>query len=55
MRVNLTKLYSMGFDGWRQPLGENKQFVKDVEELIKRELISEMIMGNKLTRYQLNF
>ena len=36
------------------PLGENKQFLKDVEELIKQEIIAETIMGNKLSRFQVN-
>lgn len=55
LRVNLTKLYSMGFDFWKQPLKENKQFAKDVRDLIQRELVAETIMGNKLSRCQLNF
>lgn len=55
MRVNLTKLYSMGFDFWKQPLSENAQFRTDVVDLIEKENRAEILMGNKLSRFQLNF
>jgi len=45
----------MGFDFWKQPLSENKQYVADVKELIHRENVSEMIFGNRLSRFQTNF
>ena len=51
MRANLTKLYTMGFEYWRLPLGQNEIFLKDVIELCKREKIANRILGTPFLRF----
>lgn len=55
LRSNLVKLYSMGFEFWKLPLGKNTVFLKNVVELVNRENIAESILGNPLLRAQMMF
>lgn len=50
LRVNLAKLYTMGFEFWEIPLGNNKVFLNDVVNLIKQEEVTERILGTNLLR-----
>ena len=55
LRANLAKLYTMGFEFWKLPLGENKIFLKDVIVMCKHERVAERILGNHMLRSQVQF
>lgn len=55
MKANLIKLYSLGFDFWKQPIAENRKFLKDVTSLVEKEELAEYLLGNILSREQTNF
>ena len=55
LRTNLEKLYLMGYNYWRVPLSTNRVFLKDINDLINQELLSEQLLGDRLKREQLNF
>jgi hypothetical protein len=50
LRANLTKLYTMGFEYWQLPLGNNKVFLNDVVWMIQQEEVTERILGTDLLR-----
>ena len=51
LRANFTKLYTMGFEFWKLPLGKNQIFLNDVIAMNKQEKIAERILGTDLLRY----
>lgn len=55
MRVNMSKLYSMGFEYWKTPISINEQLMLDIRNLIDLELRLEVILGDRRKREQLNF
>ncbi|CAD8139947.1 unnamed protein product [Paramecium octaurelia] len=55
MRRNLFCLMLKGINFYKAPLMENQQFVIDINEVIKAELISEHLLGSALKRDQINF
>ena len=55
IRVNLFKLYSMGNDFWKQPLGDNSVFVENVVDYLDKEIKAEEMVGNMLCRNQTNY
>lgn len=55
MRVNMSKLYSMGFEYWRTPISMNEQLIADIKHLIDLEDRLEIILGDRRKREQLNF
>lgn len=55
MKANLVKLYSLGFDFWKQPLSNNSKFLDNVAELMAKESKAEFLLGSPLARDQSNF
>lgn len=55
MRANLMKLYTMGFDFWKQPIAENSTFIENLVTLLEKEEVSEDMIGNILNRAQTNY
>lgn len=55
LRVNMSKLYSMGFEFWRTPISMNEQLMADIKILIDLEERLEVILGDRRKREQLNF
>ncbi|CAD8047451.1 unnamed protein product [Paramecium sonneborni] len=55
MRRNLFCLMLKGINYYKAPLMDNQQFVIDINEVIKAELISEHLLGSALKRDQINF
>ena len=50
MRSNLSKLYTLGFEFWKIPLGNNQVFIDDVIEMCQREEVAERILGTEFLR-----
>jgi hypothetical protein len=55
MRANLMKLYTMGFDFWKQPLVENSTFVENLVTLLDKDEVAEEMIGNILSKAQTNY
>jgi hypothetical protein len=55
MRVNMSKLCSMGPEYWKIPISANEQLMMDITELVNLENEIEVILGDRLKREQLNF
>ena len=55
LRVNLSKLYSMGFNFWRIPISANVQLMADITSMVALENEIEVILGDRRKREQLNF
>lgn len=55
MLANLSKLYSMGPDYWKQPLCANTVFLDDAAEVIEHDFIAEQLFGDVLLRKRSNF
>lgn len=48
-------LFTYGINYWKIPLFHNEDFVREVESVVKAELIAERLMGTPLRREMFNF
>lgn len=55
MKANLIKLFSLGFDFWKQPIADNSKFLKDIIDVVEKEDHAEYLLGSLLSREQTNF
>jgi len=55
LKLRLSKLFSQGIDFWKLPLSHNEEFLEDVNEMIKAELIADNLMEDLQKKDQLNF
>lgn len=55
LRVNMSKLYSMGYPYWKIPISKNEQLMEDMRAIIDLEDRLEIILGDRRKREQLNF
>lgn len=55
MKLRLSKLFSQGIDYWKLPLKTNEDFLQDIKDLIKAEVIADNLMEDLEQRDQLNF
>jgi len=48
-------MYAYGINYWKVPLAQNEEFLAELENVIKAEIISERLLGTPLRRELFNF
>lgn len=55
MQKELMQMYALGINFWKIPLAQNEEFLSELENLIRSEIVSERLLGNPLKRELFNF